>query len=106
MILIEQKNIFQLTYERSYEKQQKEIEHQKAVIERLQSFNREKSIKRAESRKKLLDKIEVMEAPDKEISGMRLTLEIEKESGKDVLDFSHVTKYYDGKNIFSDLIFS
>ena len=102
---IEQKNIFQLTNERSYEKQQKEIEHQKAVIERLQSFNREKSIKRAESRKKLLDKIEVMEAPDKEISGMRLTLEIEKESGKDVLDFSHVTKYYDGKNIFSDLSF-
>ncbi len=100
-----QKELAQLTYERSYEKQQKEIEHQKAVIEKLQSFNREKSIKRAESRKKTLDKIEVMDAPDREAAKMRLTLEIEKESGKDVLDFSHVTKSYDDKNIFTDLSF-
>ncbi len=100
-----QKELAQITYERSYEKQQKEIEHQKAVIEKLQSFNREKSIKRAESRKKTLDKIEVMDAPDKDAPKMRLTLEIEKESGKDVLDFSHVTKSYDDKNIFTDLSF-
>lgn len=102
---VEQKAVYQLTYERSYEKQQKEIEHQKAVIEKLQSFNREKSIKRAESRKKLLDKMDIMDAPDKDSDGMRLTLEIEKESGKDVLDFSHVTKSYDDKNIFTDLSF-
>ncbi|SFO02354.1 ATP-binding cassette, subfamily F, member 3 [Pseudobutyrivibrio sp. JW11] len=101
----EQKALYQLTYERSYEKQQKEIEHQKAVIEKLQSFNREKSIKRAESRKKMLDKIDIMDAPDKDMPRMRLTLEVEKESGKDVLDFSHVTKSYDDKNIFSDLSF-
>lgn len=101
----EQKALYQLTYERSYEKQQKEIEHQKAVIEKLQSFNREKSIKRAESRKKMLDKIDIMDAPDKDIPRMRLTLEVEKESGKDVLDFSHVTKSYDDKNIFTDLSF-
>ena len=102
---VEQKELYMLTYERSYEKQQKEIEHQKAVIEKLQSFNREKSIKRAESRKKLLDKMDVMDAPDKEQAKMRLTLEIEKESGKDVLEFSHVTKSYEDKNIFSDLSF-
>ena len=102
---VEQKAVFQLSYERSYEKQQKEIQHQKAVIEKLQSFNREKSIKRAESRKKFLDKMEVMDAPDKDREGMRLTLEIEKESGKDVLDFSHVTKSYEDKNIFTDLSF-
>lgn len=102
---VEQKAIYQLSYERSYEKQQKEIEHQKAVIDKLQSFNREKSIKRAESRKKLLDKMEVMDAPDKDREGMRLTLEIEKESGKDVLEFSHVTKSYPDKNIFTDLSF-
>ncbi len=102
---VEQKAIYQLSYERSYEKQQKEIEHQKAVIDKLQSFNREKSIKRAESRKKLLDKMEVMDAPDKDREGMRLTLEVEKESGKDVLDFSHVTKSYQDKNIFTDLSF-
>ena len=102
---VEQKELYMLTYERSYEKQQKEIEHQKAVIEKLQSFNREKSIKRAESRKKLLDKMDVMDAPDKEQAKMRLALEIEKESGKDVLEFSHVTKSYEDKNIFSDLSF-
>ena len=101
----EQKALYQLTYERSYEKQQKEIEHQKAVIEKLQSFNREKSIKRAESRKKMLDKIDIMDAPDKDIPRMRLTLKVEKESGKDVLDFSHVTKSYEDKNIFTDLSF-
>lgn len=102
---VEQKRINQLTYERSYEKQQKEIEHQKEVIDKLQSFNREKSIKRAESRKKLLDKIEVMDAPDKDANKMRLTLEIDKDSGKDVLDFSHVSKSYGDKNIFTDLSF-
>jgi len=102
---VQQKELYMLTYERSYEKQQKEIEHQKAVIEKLQSFNREKSIKRAESRKKLLDKMDVMDAPDKEADKMRLILEIEKESGKDVLEFSHVTKSYEDKNIFTDLSF-
>jgi len=102
---MEQKAIYQLSYERSYEKQQKEIEHQKAVIEKLQSFNREKSIKRAESRKKLLDKMDIMDAPDGEQPRMRLNLEIDKESGKDVLDFSHVTKSYEDKNIFTDLSF-
>ena len=102
---VSQKELFMLTYERSYEKQQKEIEHQKAVIDKLQSFNREKSIKRAESRKKLLDKMDVMDAPDKDAPKMRLTLEIEKESGKDVLDFSNVTKFYDDKEIFSNLSF-
>lgn len=102
---VAQKEIAQISYERSYEKQQKEIEHQKAVIEKLQSFNREKSIKRAESRKKTLDKMEVMDAPDKDMPKMRLHLEIEKESGKDVLDFSHVTKSYDDNTIFSDLSF-
>lgn len=102
---VAQKEIAQISYENAYEKQQKEIEHQKAVIEKLQSYNREKSIKRAESRKKLLDKMDVMDAPDKDLPKMRLTLEIEKESGKDVLDFSHVTKSYDDKNIFTDLSF-
>ncbi len=102
---IAQKEIAELTYARSYEKQQKEIEHQKEVIEKLQSFNREKSIKRAESRKKLLDKMEVMDAPDSPDAKMRLTLEIDKISGKDVLDFSHVSKSYGNKVIFTDLSF-
>ncbi|MCR5416576.1 MAG: ABC-F family ATP-binding cassette domain-containing protein [Pseudobutyrivibrio sp.] len=102
---VAQKEINQLSYERAYEKQQKEIEHQKEVIEKLQSFNREKSIKRAESRKKTLDKMEIMDVPDKDAPKMRITLEIDKESGKDVLDFENVTKSYDDKVIFSNLSF-
>ncbi|MCF0128963.1 MAG: ABC-F family ATP-binding cassette domain-containing protein [Pseudobutyrivibrio sp.] len=102
---VEQKRIARLTLERSYEKQQKEIEHQKQVIEKLQSYNREKSIKRAESRKKLLDKMDVIEAPVTENYFMRLNLEIDKESGKDVLFFENVTKSYGDKNIFRNLSF-
>lgn len=102
---VAQKEQMELTYQRSYEKQQKEIEHQKEVIEKLQSYNREKSIKRAESRKKVLDKMEIMDAPDRDDPKMRLTLETEIESGKDVLDFSHVTKSYGDKRIFTDLSF-
>ena len=102
---VSQKELAELTYARSFEKQQKEIEHQKEVIEKLQSFNREKSIKRAESRKKLLDKMEVMDAPEASDAKMRLTLEIDKMSGKDVLEFSHVSKSYGDKVIFSDLSF-
>ena len=103
---INQKEQRELTYRRSYEKQQKEIEHQKEVIDKLQSFNREKSIKRAESRKKLLDKMDVLDAPEFETSHMRLSLEIDKESGKDVLDFINVSKSYGNKTIFSDLSFN
>ncbi len=102
---VSQKELAELTYARSFEKQQKEIEHQKEVIEKLQSFNREKSIKRAESRKKLLDKMEVMDAPEASDTKMRLTLEIDKMSGKDVLEFSHVSKSYGDKVIFSNLSF-
>ncbi|MCF0132212.1 MAG: ABC-F family ATP-binding cassette domain-containing protein, partial [Pseudobutyrivibrio sp.] len=80
-------------------------EHQKQVIEKLQSYNREKSIKRAESRKKLLDKMDVIEAPAYENNYMQLSLETEIESGKDVLFFNNVTKNYGSKNIFSNLSF-
>ena len=70
----------------AYMKQQQEIKHQEAVIEKLKSFNREKSIKRAESREKMLQKIEVLDKPVEVRADMHLKLEPKFQSGNDVLD--------------------
>ncbi len=101
---VAQKEINDLTYQRTYDKQQKEIAHQQEVIDKLQSFNREKSIKRAESRKKMLSKIEVMEALSSS-KAMSLNFYTEKLSGKDVLYFDNVSKSYSDKTVFKDLTF-
>ena len=69
----------------AYMKQQQEIKHQEQVIEKLRSFNREKSIRRAESRVKMLDKIEVLEKPTEIRADMHLRLEPKYPSGNDVL---------------------
>lgn len=100
---VRQKDERLLTLEREYEKQQKEIEHQEAVIEKLRQFNREKSIKRAESRKKMLDKMQRMDRPTEEKREMTLTLEPLVTSGKDVLDIEGLSKSYDHQKLFSDL---
>lgn len=100
---VRQKDERLLTLEREYEKQQKEIEHQEAVIEKLRQFNREKSIKRAESRKKMLDKMQRMDRPTEEKREMTLTLEPLVTSGKDVLDIEGLSKAYDNQKLFSDL---
>lgn len=102
---VNQKAMADLTYQRSYEKQAKEIEHQQEVIRKLQSYNREKSIKRAESRKKLLERMDVLEAPDKDAPKMRLEFFCERESGNDVMFFNNVSKAYGEKKIFEDLSF-
>ena len=93
-----------VTLQREYDKQQKEIEHQEAVIEKLQSFNREKSIKRAESREKALDKIERIEKPIDEKTDMHITLEPEITSGNDVLSVKGLSKSYEHK-LFSNIDF-
>ena len=90
---------------REYEKQQAMIAHQQEVIDKLKSFNREKSIKRAESRQKALDKIEVMDAPIMEENHMKLTLEPEVSSGKYVMDIHNLSKSYDGKVLFEGFDF-
>ena len=90
----------------AYLKQQQEIKHQEAVIEKLKSFNREKSIKRAESREKLLNKIEVVEKPVEVRSDMHLTLTPRKESGNDVLDVEGLAKAFGSLSLFSALSFS
>lgn len=90
---------------KEYLNQQQEIKHQEAVITKLKQFNREKSIKRAESRQKQLEKIERVEAPKTHIENMRLSLDISKESGKDVLTVHYLSKSFDEKHLFSNINF-
>lgn len=90
---------------KEYLNQQQEIKHQEAVITKLKQFNREKSIKRAESRQKQLEKIDRVEAPITHIENMRLSLDISKESGKDVLAVHNLSKSFDEKHLFSNINF-
>ena len=90
---------------KEYLNQQQEIKHQEAVITKLKQFNREKSIKRAESRQKQLEKIDRVEAPVTHIENMKLSLDISKESGKDVLTVHNLAKSFDEKHLFSDINF-
>lgn len=85
--------------------QQREIKHQEDVIEKLKSFNREKSIKRAESREKMLDKIEVIEKPSEVRTDMKLTLTPRILSGNDVLTVEHLSKSFDSHKLFTDVNF-
>ena len=89
----------------AYMNQQREIKHQEEVIEKLKSFNREKSIKRAESREKMLDKIEVLEKPSEVRTDMKLTLTPRILSGNDVLTVEHLSKSFDSHKLFSDVNF-
>lgn len=90
---------------KEYLNQQREIKHQEAVIEKLRSFNREKSIKRAESREKMLDKIQVLEKPQEASQEMHFSLEPSCISGNDVLKIEHLTKCFDTQCLFSDISF-
>ena len=86
--------------------QQQEIRHQEQVITKLKSFNREKSIKRAESREKMLNKIERLDKPSELNSEIRLQLVPRTESGEDVLKVEHLSKSFDRIQLFTDLNFS
>ncbi len=91
---------------KAYLKQQDTIKHQEEVIEKLQSFNREKSIKRAESRKKMLDKLERLDKPVQERTDMYLRFTQTAASGRDVLDVEGLSKTFDdGGRLFDDLSF-
>ena len=87
----------------AYLKQQDEIAHEEAVITKLKQFNREKSIKRAESREKKLDKIERIEKPTEERSDMHLKLEPVCESGEDVLMVEGLAKTYGENKLFENI---
>lgn len=88
-----------------YISQQKEIKHQQEVIKKLRQFNREKSIKRAESREKALEKMEIIDAPENLPDKMRLILKPEKESGNDVLTLTDVSKGFETKQLFNNISF-
>lgn len=90
---------------KAYLNNQREIKHQQDVIDKLKQFNREKSIKRAESREKLLAKMEVIDKPLSESEGMRITLEPEITSGNDVLSITGLSKSFGNNHLFSDIDF-
>ncbi len=90
---------------KQYYNQQREIRHQEEVIAKLKSFNREKSIKRAESREKMLDRIERLEKPEEEKTDIHIVLEPNVTSGNDVLTIDGLTKSYPPHTLFSNLSF-
>lgn len=90
---------------KEYINQQQDIKHQEAVITKLKQFNREKSIKRAESREKMLDKIELVEKPVELNDKMNITLEPNIISGNDVLTVSGLTKSFDHVTLFNQIDF-
>lgn len=90
---------------KAYLNQQRDIRHQEAVIVKLKSFNREKSIKRAESREKMLNKIQRIEKPLEVRSQMRLSLEPRVVSGNDVLTVEELAKSFPQQKLFSNISF-
>ena len=90
----------------AYLNQQQEIKHQEEVIAKLRQFNREKSIRRAESRKKMLEKIEVLEKPTETDAAMRISLKPRITSGNDVLTVEHLSKSFPSLPLFKDLNFT
>ena len=101
----QQKEINREIQQKAYDMQQKEIKHQEDVIRTLRQFNREKSIKRAESREKVLDKMERIDRPDALPDQMRLTLTPFLTSGNDVLHAEDLSKSYGGQKIFQNVSF-
>ena len=88
---------------KAYLNQQQEIKHQEEVITKLKQFNREKSIKRAESREKMLSRIERLDKPTEVASEMRITLEPNVLSGEDVLTIEGLSKSFGDNNLFSGI---
>lgn len=89
----------------AYLNQQREIKHQEAVIDKLKQFNREKSIRRAESREKMLDKIERLEKPVEVNADMKLKLTPHKTSGNDVMQIQGLSKSFGQNTLFTDVSF-
>ena len=102
----EKKAVVRRAQLKAWQKQQDEIRHQEAVITKLKSFNREKSIKRAESREKMLAKIERLDKPSEDVSEMHLTLTPAVISGNDVLEVTGLSKSFPGLTLFTDLDFN
>ena len=91
--------------QKAWENQQREIKHQEEVIAKLKSFNREKSIKRAESREKMLDKVERLDRPAQENADMKIRFHPAVTSGNDVLEVTRLAKSFGNNRLFSDISF-
>ena len=90
---------------KEYLNQQQEIKHQEAVIEKLRSFNREKSIKRAESREKMLEKMNLVERPLEDKNDLHFSLEPSCISGNDVLSVENLSKSFGAQSLFQNVSF-
>lgn len=99
------KEVLRISEMNAYLNQQREIKHQEEVIEKLRSFNREKSIKRAESREKMLSKIEVLDKPVTVKDDMNFVLRPGIISGNDVLQINELAKAYGSLSLFSNVSF-
>lgn len=102
---VDKKELLKVTAMKAYENQQREIKHQEEVIAKLKSFNREKSIKRAESREKMLNKIEVLDKPTEARNDMKLTLTPRFLSGNDVLTVKGLAKSFGPLRLFENIDF-
>ena len=89
---------------KAYQLQQKEIQREMAIIERYRSFNREKSIKAAESRQKRLDRIERLDKPVEE-QHVRFSFDARRRSGEDALEVDRLSKRFDGETVFENVSF-
>ncbi len=101
----EKKKLLRESMLKAYYKQQQEISRQEEVIKKLKSFNREKSIKRAESREKMLARIDRIQKPYEINSEMKITFKPATESGNDVLSAEGISKSFDDNCLFSDISF-
>jgi ATP-binding cassette subfamily F protein 3 len=101
----EKKKIIREAELHAWMNQQQEIAHHEAVITKLRSFNREKSIRRAESREKMLEKMDVLDKPEHTDDAMKLELEPSVVSGNDVLHVENLSKAYPGLPLFSNINF-
>ena len=99
---VNQRELRMETLRREYARQQKTIERQEAVIDKLRQFNREKSIRRADSRKRALERMDRMEKPLEEDHAMRLALAPERESGKDVLCIEDLSMAFGPEQLFRE----
>lgn len=97
------KEIIRIAAQNAYRNNQREIKHQEEVIKKLRSFNREKSIKRADSRAKMLEKMEVVDKPFDEQESMHIRLVPRSESGNDVLTVTDLEKSFEGKQLFTNI---
>ena len=102
---MEQRRIDREIYEKHYREQQKEIARQEAYIAQQRQWNRERNIIAAESRQKLLDKMEKLEAPERETRGIRMRFTSAIDSGNDVVNVKGLSMAFGQKKLFDKLDF-